>query len=232
MTAATLSLGESHAPEWAGRARNTGGSRRLVNNRHRASLARHGASPVKSRRLALIPRPGVKQGASLVGVPQGGGVRSLPAPFGVGGRLGGIDRRQGYWGFTMTDKRIFVMAHDEARRRAVAAVVEAPADWRVTVEPPKRNLEQNAALHARISEIAARMEWCGKKWDLETWKRLLVGAWTRAINEPVMMLPALDGHGVEIVFRKTSTLTKRECSDLLEFVNAWAAENVPDEVAA
>ena len=38
------------------------------------------------------------------------------------------------------------------------------------------------------------------------------------------MLPALDGRGVEIVFRRTSKLTKRECSDLLEFVNAWVAE--------
>ena len=130
----------------------------------------------------------------------------------------------------MSDKRIFVMAHDEARRRAVAAVAEAPAGWRVEVAPPRRNLDQNAALHARIGEIAERMEWCGKKWDLETWKRLLVGAWTRAINEPIMMLPALDGHGVEIVFRRTSALTKSECSELLEFVNAWAAEHVPEEV--
>lgn len=127
-------------------------------------------------------------------------------------------------------KRQFVLAHHEARRRAVAAVAEAPEGYRVTVEPPKRNLEQNAALHARLSEIADRVEWCGKKWDVETWKRLLVGAWTRAINEPVMMLPALDGNGVEIVFRRTSTLSKRECSDLLEFVNAWAAENVPEKV--
>lgn len=127
-------------------------------------------------------------------------------------------------------KRVFTLAHHEARRRAVAAVAEAPENYRVTVEPPKRNLEQNAALHARLTEIAERVEWCGKKWDAETWKRLLVGAWTRAINEPVMMLPALDGHGVEIVFRRTSTLSKRECSDLLEFVNAWASENVPEEV--
>ena len=132
----------------------------------------------------------------------------------------------------MSDKRLIILAHLEARKRAAQAVADAPKGWVVRIEPPKRNLDQNAALHAKISEIAARMEWCGKKWDLETWKRLLVGAWTRAINEPVMMLPALDGHGVEIVFRKTSTLTKRECSDLLEFVNAWAAENVPDEVAA
>ncbi len=127
----------------------------------------------------------------------------------------------------MSDKRLFNLVHDEARRRAVAAVAEAPAGWRVTVEPPKRTGDQNAALHALLGEIADRCEWAGRKWDIETWKRLLVGAWTRANKEPVMLLPALDGHGVEMVFRRTSTLSRAECGELLEFVNAWAAENMP-----
>lgn len=130
----------------------------------------------------------------------------------------------------MNERRVFVMAHAEARRRAIAAISEAPDGWRVEIAPPRRSGDQNAALHARIGEIADRMEWCGKRWDIETWKRLLVGAWTRAINEPVLMLPALDGHGVEIVFRRTSKLTKAECGELLTFVDAWAAENMPDEV--
>lgn len=124
----------------------------------------------------------------------------------------------------MTDKRLFNLVHDEARRRAVAAVAEAPAGWRVTVEPPKRSLDQNAALHAAISEIADRCDWAGRRWDIETWKRLLVGAWSRATKEPVMMLPALDGHGVEIVFRRTSQLTRGECADLMAFIDAWKAE--------
>jgi hypothetical protein len=38
-----------------------------------------------------------------------------------------------------------------------------------------------------------------------------------------MMLPALDGAGIEVVFRKTSLLTKAECSDLIEFIHAWRA---------
>ena len=39
------------------------------------------------------------------------------------------------------------------------------------------------------------------------------------------MLPALDGHGVDIVFRRTSQLTRSECAELIEFVLAWAAEH-------
>jgi hypothetical protein len=118
----------------------------------------------------------------------------------------------------------FVLAHPEARRRAMAGVAEAPEGWVVRVEPPKRSLDQNAALHALISDIAKRCTWAGGKHDIDTWKRLLVGAWDRATGQPVVMLPALDGKGIEVVFRRTSSLTKAECSELLEFVNAWAAE--------
>lgn len=125
----------------------------------------------------------------------------------------------------MSDKRILILAHDEARRRAVAAVVEAPSGYRVTIEPPKRNLDINAALHAKIGEIAACTEWAGRRWDIETWKRLLVAAWTRATGERSLILPALDGHGVDIVFRRTSTMTQKEVSDLLAFVEAWQAEH-------
>jgi hypothetical protein len=87
----------------------------------------------------------------------------------------------------------------------------------------KRNLEQNALLHATIQDIAERREWAGRSWDAETWKRLLVAAWTRAQGEQIMLVPALDGQGVDIVFRRTSTLTKTECADLITFIQAWDA---------
>jgi NinB protein len=89
----------------------------------------------------------------------------------------------------------------------------------------KRSLAENAMLHALLSQISHKVEWAGKKRDMETWKRLLTAAWLRARGEPVEMLPALDGHGIDVVFRRTSQLTRAECADLIEFVMAWAAEN-------
>lgn len=58
----------------------------------------------------------------------------------------------------MTDRRLFVLAHPEARRRALACVSDAPDGYRVIVEPPKRNIEINAALHATLGEIAEQPE--------------------------------------------------------------------------
>lgn len=102
----------------------------------------------------------------------------------------------------------------------------------LSVKPETRSLKENAMLHAMLTYISKNLEWAGKKRDVDTWKRLMVAAWCRAKNEQVEILPALDGHGVDIVFRKTSKLTRAECADLIEFIFAWGALHdfvIPDK---
>jgi hypothetical protein len=107
----------------------------------------------------------------------------------------------------------------------VKALTLAGHKLQVTVEPERRNADQNAMLHALLSEIADRIEWAGKKRDTETWKRLMTAAWLRARGESIEVLPAIDGHGIDVVFRRTSSLTKSECAELIDFVTAWAVQN-------
>lgn len=95
----------------------------------------------------------------------------------------------------------------------------------LTVEEDKRTSQQNRLLHALLQDISQRREWAGQKWDVEVWKRLLVAAWTRANKEPLVLIPALDGQGVDIVFRRTSKMTKAEVADLIDFITAWDATN-------
>ena len=121
----------------------------------------------------------------------------------------------------------FVMAHAEARRRAMSAVADAPEGYVVRVEQPTRNSDINAALHAKLGEIASARVWAGKRWDIETWKRLLVAAWSRATGQALVMLPALDGAGVDIVFRRTSSMTQGEVRELMTFIECWEAETEP-----
>lgn len=92
------------------------------------------------------------------------------------------------------------------------------------VRPETRSGLQNRFLHAMLGDIAAQVDWAGKKRDAETWKRLLVAAWCRARHEQIEMLPALDGHGVDIVFRRTSQLSRAECVELCDYIHAWCAE--------
>lgn len=93
----------------------------------------------------------------------------------------------------------------------------------VSIAEETRNDAQNKLLHALIQDIAGRREHAGRRWDAETWKRLLVAAWCRARGEHVAIVPALDGHGVDVVFRRTSKLTKAECAELIEYITAWDA---------
>jgi predicted phage tail protein len=102
------------------------------------------------------------------------------------------------------------------------------AGWRIkiTAEQETRSVDQNAKLHAELAEVASTVEWAGKKRDTEVWKRLMTAAWLRARGESVEVLPAIDGHGIDVVFRRTSSLTKAECSELLEYVLAWKSEHM------
>ena len=123
-------------------------------------------------------------------------------------------------------KQTFIIqpAPHQSRQRAIRAVQEAPEGYIVSVGEPTRSSAENNLLHALIDDISRKLEWAGKKREPETWKRLLVAAWCRVHGESVEILPALDGHGVDIVPARTSKLTRKECADLIEFVMAWAID--------
>ena len=95
--------------------------------------------------------------------------------------------------------------------------------YTLSIEEPRRNNSQNALLHATLADIAERREWAGRKWEVEVWKRLLTAAWMRARGEQVVVVPALDGHGVDVVFQRTSRLSKLQMAELIDFVQAWDA---------
>lgn len=90
---------------------------------------------------------------------------------------------------------------------------------------PRRNGEQNRLLHALIGEISKQIEWAGRKWDVEDWKRLLTAAWMRTRKQSVAMVPAIDGHGFDVLYQRTSTLSKGEFAELVDFIQCWAAEH-------
>jgi len=88
----------------------------------------------------------------------------------------------------------------------------------------QRSNEQNAKLHAVLADIAEQKEWAGKKLDVESWKRLMTAAWCRAESGGVEIVPAIDGHGFDIIYRRTSRMNKKELSELIEYATAWAIE--------
>lgn len=92
------------------------------------------------------------------------------------------------------------------------------------VKPQKRSSPQNARLHAMLTELSAQCDWCGQKLPMEVWKRLCMAAWMREERQSPQLVPALDGHGVDIIYERTSKLSKDECGRLMEWIEAFAAE--------
>lgn len=88
----------------------------------------------------------------------------------------------------------------------------------------KRTPEQNAGLHAVLTDILKQMEWNGERLSKEEWKRLLTAGWMKATGRRAKMVRALDGQGIEVLYQRTSELSKSECSELLEFITAWAVD--------
>ena len=88
-----------------------------------------------------------------------------------------------------------------------------------------RSHEQNAKLHAMLTEISRTQKWAGQKMSVEDWKRLFTAAHCRAQKESARLVPALDGQGFDVLYRRTSKMSKSEMVLLIDYVDWWCAEN-------
>jgi hypothetical protein len=119
---------------------------------------------------------------------------------------------------------IFKLSNLTAKHAAIDAIMAVPEGWVVRITDATRSLDQNALLHAVLTDVANQLEWAGERQDVETWKRLLVAAWMRATGRGVRLLPAIDGQGFDALYQRTSHLSKAECSELVEYIYAWATD--------
>lgn len=112
------------------------------------------------------------------------------------------------------------------RAAALDAVANAPDGWWVRLTPPKRSLDQNAALHGYCAQIAkARPEWAGMPMQMEDWKALLIEAHAQATGQGgARLVPSLEGKGLIQLREASSTMSRERASSLLSYISAWAAE--------
>lgn len=87
-----------------------------------------------------------------------------------------------------------------------------------------RTNEQNAKLHAMCRDIARQLEWAGRKWTEEDWKRILLGA-----KFGQSFVPSPFGHSVVMVNdRRSSHLNIEQFAEFLGEIEAFGAENGVD----
>ena len=123
---------------------------------------------------------------------------------------------------SIVNKKLFTLVNAEVRQRAAKYISnEAPDGYRVEIKEPKRNLEQNSKLWPALHEISEQVEHHGRKYDAETWKAIMMNA----LGQEMRFVPTLDGKSVFPLGMRSSELSKREMSELIEFIIAWGVQN-------
>ena len=89
----------------------------------------------------------------------------------------------------------------------------------------KRSLEQNKKAHAMLSDISCQIEHYGQRYSVDVWKRLTLAAWLRERNESPLMIPAIDGCGVDVIFEKTSRLGIKKMAEYIDWLYAFGTNS-------
>jgi hypothetical protein len=118
----------------------------------------------------------------------------------------------------MTTAR-FVLATDRVRANAIEAIRSAKDGSRVEIKAPKRSVDQNALLWARLAEISDQVIWYGTKLCAEDWKDVFSASLRKA-----RVVPGLDPGTYVPLAMRTSDMSKEEFGLLLDLIDCFAAE--------
>lgn len=106
------------------------------------------------------------------------------------------------------------------RQLAHRLVDAAPPGAVLNIREATRTLDQNAKMHAMLSDIArAKPE--GRDYPTDVWKALAMAM----CGHKVRFEPALDGNGVVPIGFRSSRLTKAEMSELIDALDAYGTEH-------
>lgn len=95
---------------------------------------------------------------------------------------------------------------------------------KIEVREKTRTDEQNAKLHAMLSDIAKQATWQGDQLDIDGWKNLFVSGHAIATKSPYKLVMGMEGELVN-VRERTSKMGVRRLASLIDYIEAWAGQN-------
>ena len=119
----------------------------------------------------------------------------------------------------MSDRKIYRLVHDTARKLAAAQIMLAPDGYVVDIRPPTRNNLQNSLLWPWLTAISKGVDWYGNKLTNEEWKDVLTASLKRE-----RVVPGING-GFVVLGQHTSKMSKKDFSELLELTIAFATQH-------
>ncbi len=94
-------------------------------------------------------------------------------------------------------------------------------EFKIVKATDRRNIEQNKKIHAMLSDISRQIKHYEQMYSVDVWKRLTMSAWLREANESPLMIPAIDGNGIDVIFERTSKLSRKRMAEYIEWVYAF-----------
>jgi len=138
------------------------------------------------------------------------------------------------------DKKVYFIVEDGGRSNRGHiyhdGIKHAPAGYKVTIEEPAKSRDMECKYHAMISDIAKHCTFMGKKWDRESWKRLLIEAFVQVMREEAiangerdpfvgqgMSAPSLDGMRIVQLGVQSRGFSKRMGSAFIEYLYSYGS---------
>ena len=120
----------------------------------------------------------------------------------------------------MSDNKMFRFVHIEARRRAAAYCMIAPEGSIAEFGDATRTIEQNSKLWPMLDDISKQVEWYKNWLSREEWKDFF-----SAIILKQKVVPNMEGTGFIAVGGRTSKMSKKMFSEMIELIYAFGSEH-------
>ena len=116
-------------------------------------------------------------------------------------------------------KKILKLTGSIAKAAACRYIHEAQEGHVVTISEPTRSLEANALMWALLTDISKQTDWHGIKLSPDEFKDLLSAGLVKS-----KVVPNIEGNGFVILGQRTSKMSRKEMSELVELIYAFGAQ--------
>jgi hypothetical protein len=122
-------------------------------------------------------------------------------------------------------KQTFVLVNEHVRANAMRAVRDASERQVVTIRDATRSVDQNAKLHAMLSDLAASpLTWAGKRRTMDEWKAIIISGHSVATGHGGEVIPGIEGEFVAIR-ESSASMSVARASSLIEYLMAFCTTN-------
>lgn len=110
---------------------------------------------------------------------------------------------------------------DIIRQRAIEMIRYAPAGSLVTIrEGEARSLDANAKMWPMLHDVATQIDYHGSKLTEEDWKDIF----SSSLAGELRMVPTLDNQRIVLLGLRTSKMSKRRFSELIELIYSYGSQ--------